>query len=102
MVIFADQCQRLEVVVDSNRDGRISVSDLLEWPQFLYYLPARFATLAVDRSSTLSKFLDLNCDTGMHWGGAIFSGVVWLLIFGLISMAWGDSSAKKSGGAGRS
>jgi ABC-type multidrug transport system permease subunit len=38
----------------------------------------------------------------MHWGGAIFSGVVWLLIFGLISMAWGDSSAKKSGGAGRS
>ena len=66
MVIFADQCQRLEVVVDSNRDGRISVSDLLEWLQFLYYLPSRFATLAVDRSSTLSKFLDLNCDTGMH------------------------------------
>ncbi|MDM0073100.1 hypothetical protein QTH90_01820 [Variovorax sp. J2P1-59] len=78
------------------------MSDLLEWLQFLYYLPARFATLAIDRSSTLSKFLDLNCDTGMHWGGAIFSGVVWLVIFGLISLAWGDSSARKRGGdAGR-
>jgi hypothetical protein len=98
MVIFADQCQRLEVVVDSNRDGRISVTDVVEWLQFLYYLPTRFATLAIEKSTSLAKYFDINCDTGMHWGGAIFSGVVWLLIFGLISLAWGDSASRKRGG----
>jgi hypothetical protein len=102
MVIFADQCQRLEVVVDSNRDGRISVTDVVEWLQFLYYLPTRFATLAIEKSTGLSKFFDVSCDTGTHWGGAIFAGVVWLLIFSLISLAWGDSASRKRGDGKRS
>jgi len=52
--------------------------------------------LIPDANSALGRYFELDCSSGTHWGGALFSGVVWVALLVGVSFAW-DGRASKAG-----
>lgn len=95
MAIFIDQCKRLEAATEMASGGSM-LSTLMAWLQFVFFLPAKLAMLIPDANSALGRYFELDCSSGTHWGGALFSGVVWVALLVGVSFAW-DGRASKAG-----
>ena len=94
MAIFIDQCKRLEVAADLGAGGRFTLSEPMGWLEFVYFLPSKLALLLPDGNSALSRYFELDCSSGTHWGGALFSGVVWVALLVGVSFAWDGRAAR--------
>lgn len=96
MAIFIDQCKRLEIAGDAGAGGGFTLSHVMDWLAFIYFLPSKLAMIVPEGNSALWRFFELDCGSGTHWGGAIFSGVVWVVLLSLVSL-WGGKKRAKRG-----
>jgi hypothetical protein len=94
VAIFIDQCKRLEAATEMGSAGGSLLSTLMAWLEFVYFLPAKLALLIPDGNSALGRYFELDCSSGTHWGGALFSGVVWVALLVGVSFAWDGRPAR--------
>ena len=94
MAIFIDQCKRLEAATEMSSGGRFGLSELMGWLEFIYFLPSKLALLVPEGNSALWRYFELDCSSGTHWGGALFSGVVWVALLVGVSFAWDGRAAR--------
>ncbi len=71
-----------------NGDLAFTISDVWLILKFLWLLPAKAVIGIVHaEAQMLGRFLELTCDTGAGWGGAIFSFFIWYVAFLLFAVA---------------
>ncbi len=76
--------QRLLIRADANLDGVISISDLGEWLQWLYFLPGDLAVLAL-LYTPVGDFLEIAPGSMQGLGSGLLSFCVWyVLLEGLL------------------
>jgi hypothetical protein len=78
---FDEYCGRLRFFADVNGDGQITITDVVAWVKFLFFVPAKLAMALFDEMPPLRNFFESSCDTGMSLGGAVFSLFVWLIVW---------------------
>ncbi len=72
-----EYCGRFSFFWDMNADGLVTISDVFQWFDFLFYLPAKIAMFMVSDMPPVATFFEINCLTGEGWGGAVFSLLAW-------------------------
>lgn len=70
-------CERFTFFWDMNADGLVTISDVFQWLDFVFRLPAKIAMEFIDEMPSVATFLEVNSCTGEGWGGAVFSLIVW-------------------------
>ena len=89
---FDEHCDRLWFAFDFNGDGVITITDVGEWSRYVLFTPAKIVMAFLDSFPALRSFFETDCNTGLSFGGVIFSGFVWLIVWVMIA---GSISAKK-------
>ena len=75
---FTDEtCDRFRFVLDMTGDGKFTISDLLALATATFHLPAKLVMELMSRVPVIERFFEMDCGTGEHTGGAIFSAVIW-------------------------
>lgn len=78
-------------ILDMNRDGSVTISDVLLWMKWLFYYPGDFLhSVLIAVAPGIARFLDLSPASYGGWGAGLVSAYVWfnaLPIFFLIAAA---------------
>ena len=86
-------CERFFFAMDMTGDGQTTISDVMGWLETVFFIPSQIIMWVIDSNATVSNFLETHCTTGTGAGGAIFSGIVWWLVF---EIATDDSNKRHS------
>jgi hypothetical protein len=72
-----DLCDRFWFAWDMNSDGLVTITDVSSWFAQVFFLPALSTAWVISGIPPLATFLEMRCETGAGWGGAIFSVIAW-------------------------
>lgn len=70
---------RLHIMLDMNLDGALTISDVLLWLKWLFWLPGDLAALAL-LGTPVGDFFEVVPATLHGWGSALLSLCVWLVV----------------------
>ena len=91
--LFASLCpgvwegrRRWALAQDMNCDGTFTVSDVELWWEWVFFLPFDGFLWALMQSESVATFMELTPDNYSGWGSGIGSAVVWLFVFGFLSL----------------
>ena len=82
---FDEYCGRLWFAADMNRDGKITITDVTEWGKYIFFAPAKFVMVLIDEVPQFRGFFEADCQTGLSFGGFIFSAFAWLIVWAVIT-----------------
>lgn len=82
-----DFCGRFYFVLDMNRDGNVTISDLWMLSRNIFLIPSKIIMEWVASSPKLATFFEIDCFTGEHAGGAVVSLFVWLAVWTITAAA---------------
>lgn len=86
----------VEMALDANGDGVLTVGDFVTWAGYLFHLPAYTGMVIVDSFPLVAKFFDVDCKTGFGWGGTVVSLLAWAFL--VVSVAPGVLTSVRSWG----
>ncbi|MDP1742932.1 hypothetical protein [Polaromonas sp.] len=74
-------CGRFYFAFDMNGDGLTTISDIWMLFKNLFLIPSKAIAELIAHLPKLASFFEMDCWTGDGGGGAIFSALVWFVIF---------------------
>lgn len=63
----------------------LSITDGWSALKYLWLLPSQALVSIIHCDTNVSRFLRIDCLTGAHWGGFLFSALVWFLALSLLA-----------------
>lgn len=72
-------CEQFTFFWDMNGDGSVTISDVFQWFDFAFRLPAKISIELIAQMPSVANFFEVgSCTEG--WGGAVFSLIVWFFM----------------------
>lgn len=69
-------------VSDMNADGSVTISDVLLWLKWLYFMPGD-CVIAILGPTAIGRFLELTTSSYGSWGSGMVSLFLWTIILGI-------------------
>jgi hypothetical protein len=76
---------RWTIVADANGDGKVSVSDVWLWFQYVFFAPGDLIILWIMGLPKLASFFEIGSDNLSGWGSGFISTLIWVAIYGVSS-----------------
>ena len=80
-------CGRFYFALDMNGDAAVTISDLWTLFKNVFLIPSKIIAQVIAGEPKIASFFEMDCLTGEGGGGAIFSILVWLVVFGMVATA---------------
>jgi len=78
-------CGRFYFSFDMNGDGLTTISDVWTLFKTLFLIPSKAVAELIAHLSKIASFFEMDCLSGEGGGGAVFSAIVWLVVWAIMA-----------------
>ena len=78
-------CGRFYFSFDMNGDGLTTISDIWMLFKTLFLIPSKAVAELIANLPKLASFFEMDCWTGEGGGGAVFSAMVWFIVWAIMA-----------------